>query len=595
MKHILFNTILGFISGSVIFLCSANAATALTYHGRITKPDNTPLEGSSVDFHIQIRSPNAENCLLFDETQTLNMTGSGGLFVITIGQGTRVAPGVDGGYSIERIFSNRGTLTGLTCSVGNSYIKGSADSRKLVVEFNEGTGWQALPAQSINFMPLAIESMQVGGYPKDQLLRVSDGTTASEFSAANWTSIWDYVTGNGASPGNVLAWNGTRWVPGAPAGGTGTGTSSTTSSIFNSDSDNIGADGGFNFQRNATNLLTISNSGDIVSTSTTASTSSATGAVKVSGGLGVAGDIFAAASLNGTTLRGSTSLITPQIYGSTVAGGDLRVDGTSDATKGDVLLATAGGNVGIGTATPAYPLQVVGTAAASQFRQPIGGGINYYTNASSTYFNGNGLDYVSSSTTLAGPNNSAVFLANTSSTVNDFTGITFGANGTGQGYIGAVNRGSSNGDVVIGAQNGATAYSEGIRLTSDGKVGIGTTTPASKLEVSGGAISGTAFAVANANPLAVNFALGNTGIAATTTSGAVALSNMAVGGAYTLIVQDATSRTYDFTNGGAGSQCATATTRYVPANGATIASSHAVYTVLYAGAGLCYISWVTGF
>ncbi len=173
----------------------AEAATGLTYHGRIIKPNGQSLEAASVFFHIQIRSPNTDNCLIYDEQQTLNMSGSKGVFVLTIGEGTRVAPAADGGYSISRLFANRGTLTGLTCSFGNSYAPAIADGRRLQVQFNDGSGWETLPAQSINYVPLAIEAVQIGGYQRDQLLRVADGVTATEFSLANWNELWALITG----------------------------------------------------------------------------------------------------------------------------------------------------------------------------------------------------------------------------------------------------------------------------------------------------------------------------------------------------------------------------------------------------------------
>lgn len=62
------------------------------------------------------------------------------------------------------------------------------------------------------------------------------------------------------------------------------------------------------------------------------------------------------------------------------------------------------------------------------------------------------------------------------------------------------------------------------------------------------------------------------------------------GGSYTVIITEATSRTYTFTN------CTFP--HFVPANDATIASSRTVYTILKtteSGSSHCYISWITGF
>ncbi len=189
-------TVLGLVLILLNFGNVAQAATGLTFHGRILQSNNSPLTSANVFFHIQIRSPGAEDCLLYDESQTLNMSGSNGVFVLTIGSGTRVAAGVDGGHPMERVFANRGTLTVPTCTFGVSYTPNIADGRELVVQFSDNGGpWQALPTQNINFVPMAIEAMQVGGYEKDQLLRVADGTVATELSNANWTELWDLITG----------------------------------------------------------------------------------------------------------------------------------------------------------------------------------------------------------------------------------------------------------------------------------------------------------------------------------------------------------------------------------------------------------------
>ena len=57
----------------------------------------------------------------------------------------------------------------------------------------------------------------------------------------------------------------------------------------------------------------------------------------------------------------ATSITTPLVYGSLAASGNLTLRSTSDATKGYVILADDGGNVGIGTTGPDYTLDVYGT------------------------------------------------------------------------------------------------------------------------------------------------------------------------------------------------------------------------------------------
>ncbi|MGZ3780900.1 MAG: tail fiber domain-containing protein, partial [Pseudobdellovibrionaceae bacterium] len=50
------------------------------------------------------------------------------------------------------------------------------------------------------------------------------------------------------------------------------------------------------------------------------------------------------------------SVITPTLYGNSTASANLTLDSTSNATKGNIILAPTGGNVGIGTTTPSSVL-----------------------------------------------------------------------------------------------------------------------------------------------------------------------------------------------------------------------------------------------
>lgn len=157
---------------------AAFGAAGLTYHGRLVRPDGLPVEEPVVKFKFQIRTPGNENCLLFEEIHLRDMTGSQGVFAITLNGGTPLSVNTEP-FTLDRIFQNRGTFTFGTgkCLMGNTYSPGLADGRKLIVEFNDGTfaDWEALPVQEIQQVPTAIESMSVGGYGRDSLLRVHDG------------------------------------------------------------------------------------------------------------------------------------------------------------------------------------------------------------------------------------------------------------------------------------------------------------------------------------------------------------------------------------------------------------------------------------
>ena len=140
------------------------ASNGITYHGRIVKPDDTPLESATTRFRIQIKAPDAGNCILWEEEQSRNMLGSKGAFSITIGDSTNTLISYSRldtyGWGLERVFSNKTGFTSLYgCTVGTTYAPNPADGRILEVSFKEAPTdptWEAFPSTNINFMPIVL-------------------------------------------------------------------------------------------------------------------------------------------------------------------------------------------------------------------------------------------------------------------------------------------------------------------------------------------------------------------------------------------------------------------------------------------------------
>ena len=63
---------------AVIFISSFQAFgnSGVTYHGRLLKPDGSPVISSVVQFRLQIRTPGTEDCLLYEEIQNLDLSSS---------------------------------------------------------------------------------------------------------------------------------------------------------------------------------------------------------------------------------------------------------------------------------------------------------------------------------------------------------------------------------------------------------------------------------------------------------------------------------------------------------------------------------------
>ena len=218
---------------------SAHAASnaGITYQGRILKPDGSPLAGQFVQFKFQIRTPNASNCLFYEESQTRDMRLSNGQFALTMNDGTGfrttgilVGDGVTAPaqLGLDRIFANRGNFTfdSSTCSGTNTWTPSADDGRVLAVLFKDETmaAFEPIPNQSVNFTPLAIESLQVGGFKASQLVRVVEADGSPSSAAVTPLSNAEYakllsLAQTPVTNGQVVGWNGSTWTSVDPIAG----------------------------------------------------------------------------------------------------------------------------------------------------------------------------------------------------------------------------------------------------------------------------------------------------------------------------------------------------------------------------------------
>jgi hypothetical protein len=164
------------------------------------------------------------------------------------------------------------------------------------------------------------------------------------------------------------------------------------------------------------------------------SSSSSTGALIVDGGIGVSNNIVAAGSVS------SAINYAPQLYGASTAAADIRIDGTDHATKGNVLLGSAGGFVGIGTSSPSAKLHVSGGDARIG-NLTVGHGLS--GNNTNT-----GLGSGVLASTTSGYSNTAVG-------INTLTLTTTGTWNTAIGQFALSQNVSGNGNTAIGGALGA--------------------------------------------------------------------------------------------------------------------------------------------
>lgn len=143
------------------------------------------------------------------------------------------------------------------------------------------------------------------------------------------------------------------------------------------------------------------------------------------------------------------------LYGNSTSGGDLTLNSTSHATKGDVFLNSTGGNVGIGTTSSNHKLEVRGNIFMGAT------GYDPFTTVADTLYLGHPRKFISSITGVAvdGSTDWINILAHPGS-----KGIILGT--------------SSASDTT--PHNAVNAR---MVIQAGGNVGIGTTTPAAKLQI----------------------------------------------------------------------------------------------------------------
>jgi len=178
-----------------------------TYQAKIVKPDGYPLEATSVNFKFTILEP-AGSCILYAETySSVNMSSTSGLISFALGSGVKTYP--VSATTFEQVFSN--ITPSLSCDTGGpaSYSPTASDIRKIVMQFHDGTGWQTLPAMSINAVPYAMyanEATKLNGLTSSDFVQVSTvpicaASEALRYTGAGFTCI---AVGNSVTSGTVI-------------------------------------------------------------------------------------------------------------------------------------------------------------------------------------------------------------------------------------------------------------------------------------------------------------------------------------------------------------------------------------------------------
>ncbi|MCM2352908.1 MAG: hypothetical protein NDI63_04770 [Pseudobdellovibrio sp.] len=125
-----------------------------TYQAKIAKPNGYPLEAASVNFRFTVLDTVGSCILYVEEYSAINMTDTKGLVSFALGNGSRLFPTSGTSQTFQTIFDN--SVASFACENAGIYIPGPNDIRKIVMQFNDGSGWQTLPAMTINSVPYAM-------------------------------------------------------------------------------------------------------------------------------------------------------------------------------------------------------------------------------------------------------------------------------------------------------------------------------------------------------------------------------------------------------------------------------------------------------
>lgn len=128
-----------------------------TYQARIVKPDGLPLEANGVSFRFTFLNP-AGSCILYiEDYSAVSMANSGGLISFSLGSGTKTFP-TSASVTFKDVFNN--ATPSMDCMTSGTYSPGASDTRKIVMQFRDTSGWQTLPAMAINAVPYAMYATQ---------------------------------------------------------------------------------------------------------------------------------------------------------------------------------------------------------------------------------------------------------------------------------------------------------------------------------------------------------------------------------------------------------------------------------------------------
>lgn len=191
-----------FLSACILLLSAFAEAVpyTTTYQAKIIKPDGYPLQASAVNFRFTLMDPTGSCVLYVENYAAINMSDSAGLVAFSLGAGVRSFPSSGTAATFSTIFDN--ATPSFSCQTPGVYIPTANDGRKIVMQFNDGSGWQTLPAMGINAVPYSMYAAKSENALRLNGKNDSDFVEYSALAALNCQSN-EAIKFNGASFGCI--------------------------------------------------------------------------------------------------------------------------------------------------------------------------------------------------------------------------------------------------------------------------------------------------------------------------------------------------------------------------------------------------------
>ncbi|MFZ4715729.1 MAG: tail fiber domain-containing protein [Bacteriovoracaceae bacterium] len=246
---------------SVSVMAASEVAQTFSYQGRLFNAAGTAPSTDQVDFIFSIYAPSGNNCLLYQETQSADLSITDGLFSFQLGSftgaGKRTAS--DPGLTMATIFGSRAVAirAAATANCAAGYTPAAGDVRRVRVSVsrNAGAFSDLSPDQTVNSSATAIVAQTLQGYTPTNFIMSSTNITQANVEVltdGSDASTLHHHDGRYLTPSAVTAQSlgaagayttgtfaiGLSTSPGSQLVVKGTGASSATSSLNVTNSSN---------------------------------------------------------------------------------------------------------------------------------------------------------------------------------------------------------------------------------------------------------------------------------------------------------------------------------------------------------------------